>query len=149
MNKSLEIIEALNDLKNDNALLSRKQAHLIYDYVNQLEKENQELIVNKNVAQAVALDQKREITELKDQVAYFKEEFEGWQSAYEWSQAQNAILKLKNEELEEDQIKVNRYNSELIIAATRLKKENQELKEQLKNNDNYNYDDDEIGWGTI
>ena len=44
---------------------------------------------------------KKEIAELKDQVAYFKEEFEGWQSAYEWSQAQNAILKLKIQELEE------------------------------------------------
>lgn len=105
MNKSLEIIEALNDLKNDNALLSRKQAHLIYDYVNQLEiadRNNQNLVktnvdlVNKN------LELQKEITELKDQVAYFKEEFEGWQSAYEWSQAQNAILKLKIEEVKNE-----------------------------------------------
>ena len=67
----------------------------------ELQKENQELIVNKNVTQAVALNQKREIGELKDQVAYLKEDSKEWQSAYEWSQAQNAILKLKIKELEE------------------------------------------------
>lgn len=43
----------------------------------------------------------KENAELKDQVAYLKEEVEGWQSAYEWSQAQNSILKLKNQELKD------------------------------------------------
>lgn len=43
----------------------------------------------------------KENNELKDQLSYFKEESENWQSAYEWSQAKNSILKLKIQELEE------------------------------------------------
>jgi signal transduction histidine kinase len=76
---------------------------IVKDYLDfdNLKKENKELIVNKNVAQAVAFDQKREIGELKDQVAYLKEELEGSQSAYEWIQAKNSILKLENQELRE------------------------------------------------
>lgn len=88
--------------------ISYKEMYLMYknqceeqkDYILKLEKENQELIVNKNVAQAVAFDQKREIGELKDQIAYLKEELEGSQSLYEWSQSKNSLLKLKNQELE-------------------------------------------------
>lgn len=55
---------------------------------------------NMNLKQQI-MDLKKEIAELKDQVAYFKEDSKEWQSAYEWSQAQNAILKLKIQELEE------------------------------------------------
>ena len=108
----------------------------------QLEKENQELIVNKNVAQAVAFDQKREIGELKDQIAYLKEDGEEWQSAYEWSQAQNSILKLKNQELEEENQKLKKeYNlldttmesDDRIICE--ILKENEQLKNDIKLNE--------------
>ena len=99
-----------------------------------LEKENQELIVNKNVAQAVAFDQKREIGELKDKIAYLKEDGEEWQSAYEWSQAQNAILKLKIQELKEI-IKANFFyhkNSEEIGYRKPIPKYQDKIKEVLE-----------------
>lgn len=76
---------------------------------------------------------KKEIAELKDQIAYFKEEFEGWQSAYEWSQAQNAILKLKNQELKEI-IKANFFyhkNSEEIGYRKPMPKYQDKIKEVL------------------
>lgn len=96
----LERLQQLEISDKNNQNLVKTNVDLVNKNL-ELQKENQELIVNKNVAQAVALNQKREIAELKDQIDYFKEEFEGWQSAYEWSQAQNAILKLKLQELEE------------------------------------------------
>lgn len=43
----------------------------------------------------------KEIAELKDKVAYLKEEVEGWQNLYYSSQNKNLLLKLKIQELEE------------------------------------------------
>lgn len=136
----------LQDLYDYNEELFNKNLELDKKVI-ELEKENQELIVNKNVAQAVAFDQKREIAELKDQLSYLKEELEGFQSLYEWSQAKNSILKLENQELEEQnkdlKITVLEYkaqenlyrntainNANLREENEKLKNKNQELKEE-------------------
>lgn len=95
--ENLDLINEIQEVHKENLTIKEIKKEL-----ERLRKENQELIVNKNVAQAIAFDQKREIGELKDQISYLKEDGEEWQSAYEWSQAQNAILKLKIQELEKN-----------------------------------------------
>lgn len=57
----------------------------------------------------------KENAELKDQVAYFKEEFKGWQSAYEWSQSKNAILKLENEELKKE-LEFEKFDNFIVLG---------------------------------
>ena len=108
--------------------LERKEQLEIADRNNQnLVKTNVDL-VNKN------LDLQKEIAELKDQVAYLKEDGEEWQSAYEWSQAQNSILKLKNKELKEI-IKTNFFyhkNSKEIGYRKPMPKYQDKIKEVLE-----------------
>ena len=130
--QDLERKEQLEIADRNNQNLVKTNVDLVNKNL-ELQKENQELIVNKNVAQAVALNQKREIGELKDKIAYLQEEFEGWQSAYEWSQAQNSILKLKNQELKEI-IKENFFyhkNSEEIGYRKPMPKYQDKIKEVL------------------
>lgn len=127
--QDLKLLEQLKQ-NHDKTLINNGE---LVVKVADLQKENQELIVNKNVAQAVALNQKREIAELKDQVDYFKEDSKEWQSAYEWSQAQNAILKLENQELKEI-IKANFFyhkNSEEIGYRKTMPKYQDKIKEVL------------------
>lgn len=128
-------LEVYAQLKQDHDITLINNGELVVK-VADLQKENQELIVNKNVAQAVAFDQKREIGELKDQISYLKEDGKEWQSAYEWSQAQNSILKLKNQELEEENQKLKKdYN----LLDTTMESDDRIInsllneKEQLKN----------------
>ena len=86
---------------------------------------------NMNLKQQI-MDLKKEIVELKDQVAYLKEDGEEWQSAYEWSQAQNAILKLKNQELIE-QLKLSNESQETVINTMNLvSQENEKLKKAIE-----------------
>lgn len=122
-------LEAYEQLKQDHDKTLINNGELVVK-VADLQKENQELIVNKNVAQAVALNQKREIGELKDQISYLQEEFEGWQSAYEWSQTENSILKSENEELR------SKYNDLMLdfkmFDFNTLKQENEKLKKVLE-----------------
>ena len=94
--ENLDLINEIQEVHKENLTIKEIKKEL-----ERLRKENQELIVNKNVAQAVAFDQKREIGELKDKIAYLQEEVEGWQSAYEWLQSKNSILKLQNQELKD------------------------------------------------
>ena len=140
MSKSLEALERIEEElyltlpKNirDTLIQTIKQD---LERLETLEKENQELIVNKNVAQAVALNQKREIDELKDQISYLKEDSKEWQSAYEWSQSKNSILKLENQELKEI-IKANFFyhkNSEEIGYRKTMPKYQDKIKEVLEN----------------
>ena len=153
MSKSLEALDKLCDLVTPDSdcinYVLGLSAIIVQDLerLEVVEKENQELIVNKNVAQAVAFDQKREIGELKDQIAYLKEDGEEWQSAYEWSQAKNAILKLEIQELEEENQKLKKdYNlldttmesddriiCELLKEKEQLEKDNKELKKWYNN----------------
>lgn len=145
MSESLEALDELSLMINREKHINSEWNKKINDLkqpikqdlerLQQLEKENQELIVNKNVAQAIALNQKREIDELKDQISYLKEDGEEWQSAYEWSQAQNSILKLKNQELKEI-IKANFFyhkNSEEIGYRKPMPKYQDKIKEVLEN----------------
>ena len=119
------VIELYNTIKQD---LERKEQLEIADRNNQnLVKTNVDL-VNKN------LDLQKENNELKDQLSQLKEESEDWQSAYEWSQAKNAILKLKNQELKEI-IKANFFyhkNSEEIGYRKPMPKYQDKIKEVLE-----------------
>ena len=96
---------------------------------------------NMNLKQQI-MDLKKEIVELKDQVAYLKEDGEEWQSAYEWSQAQNSILKLKIQELEEENQKLKKdfnlldttmESDDRIICE--LLKEKEQLSNDIKLNE--------------
>ena len=132
--QDLERKEQLEIADRNNQNLVKTNVDLVNKNL-ELQKENQELIVNKNVAQAVALNQKREIDELKDKIAYLQEEFEGWQSACEWAEAKNAILKLENKELKEI-IKENFFyhkNSEEIGYRKPMPKYQDKIKEVLEN----------------
>ena len=118
-------LEDYQTIKQD---LECKEQLEIADRNNQnLVKTNVDL-VNKN------LDLQKEIAELKDQLSHLKEESEDWQSAYEWSQAKNAILKLKNQELKEI-IKANFFyhkNSEEIGYRKPMPKYQDKIKEVLE-----------------
>ena len=126
LSKNNVSIEEYKQLEQD---LERKEQLEIADRNNQnLVKTNVDL-VNKN------LDLQKENNELKDQLSHLKEESEEWQSAYEWSQAQNAILKLKNQELKEI-IKANFFyhkNSEEIGYRKPMPKYQDKIKEVLEN----------------
>ena len=77
----------------------------------------------------------KENNELKDQIAYLKEELEGWQSAYEWSQSKNSILKLKNQELETTLLEYKAQENLYWTTATNnvnLREENEKLKKVLE-----------------
>lgn len=129
--ENLDLMSEIQEVHKENLTIKEIKKEL-----ERLRKENQELIVNKNVAQAVAFDQKREIGELKDQISYLKEDGEEWQSAYEWSQSKNAILKLKIQELEEENQKLKKeYNllDTTMESDDRIICELLNEKEQLKN----------------
>ena len=89
---------------------------------------------NINLKQQI-MDLKKEIAELKDQISYLKEDSKEWQSAYEWSQSKNSILKLENQELKEI-IKANFFyhkNSEEIGYRKPMPKYQDKIKEVLGN----------------
>ncbi len=132
--ENLDLMSEIQEVHKENLTIKEIKKEL-----ERLRKENQELIVNKNVAQAVAFDQKREILELKDQLSYLQEELEGYQNLYEWSQSKNSILKLKIQELEEENQKLKKeYNlldttmesDDRIICE--LLKENEKLQKAIK-----------------
>ena len=133
--ENLDLMSEIQEVHKENLTIKEIKKEL-----ERLRKENQELIVNKNVTQAVAFDQKREIAELKDKIAYLQEELEGSQSLYEWSQSKNSILKLENQELKEENQKLKKdYNlldttmesDDRIICE--LLKEKEDLKECYNN----------------
>lgn len=113
MTKSLERIEFVKEIIKD------KQEE--YDFLIETDKESASYILTDMKVYEEILKDLEENEILKQSV----------KDTYDSSQEIIFDLKKENEELKENQIKINRYNSELIVSATRLKKENQELKCEL------------------
>ena len=125
MNKSLEALESLIFLCKN----IQNGTNMIFNTTEILNKLN---TIKQEIERLQQLQ--KEIAELKDQVDYFKEEFEGWQSACEWAEAKNAILKLENKELKEI-IKENFFyhkNSEEIGYRKPMPKYQDKIKEVLE-----------------
>lgn len=108
---SLEALERLKEETQPNAYTLNHNEEDFKTIKQDLERLQQLEIADKNNANLVKtnvdlvnknLELQKEIKELKDQLSYFKEESENWQSAYEWSQSKNSILKLEKQELKKN-----------------------------------------------
>lgn len=133
MNKSLEALENLVHCKSETKCKECK-----HKYRCTMERDYN--TIKQDLERKKQLE--KEIAELKDKIDYLQEEFEGWQSAYEWSQAKNAILKLENQELKKviDIIKcfMNYVEVEFdTFVTSQCTDEGQKLLKEVLNNDQY------------
>lgn len=136
--KDLERLEILDKLVTDDCIAGNQvgldivnnlieRANKYKEKAKHFEKENQEL---KSKYNNLMLDFKMfDFNTLKQENEILKQSVK---DTYDTSQEIIFDLKKENKELKENEIKINRYNSELIVSATNLEKENQGLKERQK-----------------